>query len=138
MGGFRACSEERLVSSVCTWKLEELEAQVQSEGYDVTGAMGTLVGTGSLKGMSSKKIGRKVVLYGKAGLDCTELQCQTAAMWVEIRPRQEGSNFSGIIRRMCCKLPAVGLAFHQQLVEGFLWEMKPTLPPSKRSNLKNF
>lgn len=77
------------------------------------------------------KIGRKVVLYGKAGLDCTELQRQTGGLWVKIWPRLEGSNFSGIIRRICCKLPQVGLGCHQQLMEGSLRETTPTLSPSK-------
>lgn len=79
------------------------------------------------------KIRSKVVLYGKAGLDCTELQWQTGDMWVKTWPRLEGSNFSGIINRMCCKLPEVGLGYHQELVEGSLWSLwvLPTLPPSK-------
>lgn len=54
LGSFSICSEGRLVSSVSVWTQEEPEACVQSQGYAVTGAMGTLVGTGSLKGMRSK------------------------------------------------------------------------------------
>lgn len=44
-------------------KQEEPAAHVQSEGYDVTGAMGTLVGTDSLKGMSNKNRKERCALW---------------------------------------------------------------------------